>query len=105
MPQDKSFLFDEKNRQTSLIAKVLSHPARLEIIDLLEERDFLIHKELDESIPLSTGSISQHLEKLLNVNIITKDEFSSVVGYRIDVAGWISAKKCIQEYFSRIKIC
>ena len=104
MPQDKSFLFEKKIQQAALYAKALSHPARLDIIELLETNQFLIHKELDDNIPLSTGSISQHLEKLLNAKIIMKDEFSSIVGYRLDIDGWLIAKESIQGFLSGIKI-
>ncbi len=103
MPQDKSFLFTKKNQLTSSVAKALSHPARLNIIQLLEGTNFLIHKEIEENIPLSAGTISQHLDTLIKIKIVTKDEFYGAVGYRLDKEGWLIAKQCIRDFFTKIK--
>lgn len=102
MPQNKSFLFENRDQETSKYAQALCHPARLQIIELLQQYDFLMHKELDDMLPLSASSISQHIRYLNNVKIIIKDEFAGVVGYRLNHIGWRTAKLNIVNYFSRV---
>lgn len=102
MPQNKSFLFPPTEQKISQYAKALAHPARLEIIDLLKRFDFLMHKEIIEFIPLSANSVSQHLKTLCHAQILIKDTFAGVVGYRINDVGWQSAKNSLRTYFSNV---
>lgn len=102
MPQNKRFLFSFSNQETSRYAQALCHPARLQIIELLQQHEFLIHKELTEKLPLASSTISQHLQFLAHARIVIRDEFAGVVGYRLNRIGWQDAKHCIAAYFSRV---
>jgi predicted transcriptional regulator len=102
MPQNKSFLFARHDQEISTYAQALCHPARLKIIELLKEQDFLSHQEFHEKLPLSTGSISQHLAYLYHLKIINKDELAGVVGYRLNWIGWQNVKSSINTYFARV---
>mgnify|MGYP006144887729 CR=1 FL=1 len=64
--------FSEKYNDTVVLAKVLSHPARLLILDLLCEKDECVC-DLVKKIPLSQSTISQHLKELKNAKILLSE--------------------------------
>jgi len=102
MPQNKRFLFNNNFQQTAAYAQALCHPARLSIIEELKKYDFLTHKDICQLLPLSTGSISQHLSCLLSTKIVIQDELADTVGYRLNHIGWQTAKSTIGSYFSLV---
>lgn len=51
-------------------AKVLSHPARLEIIQILADKKSCICGEIVEVMPLSQSTVSQHLKELKRIGLI-----------------------------------
>lgn len=53
------------------IARALSHPARLAILQTLAEKQMCICGEIVEVLPLAQATVSQHLKELKNAGIIT----------------------------------
>ena len=68
--------------ETSEILKALSHPARLEIIDRLEENGCNVSK-IQKNIGLPQSTISQHLKILKNAGIIKSRREGTKVCYEI----------------------
>ncbi len=54
------------------VAKALSHPLRLQIIDILSEQDDSCVQDLTEKLPASQSSISKHLKILKQAGIIRR---------------------------------
>ena len=102
MPQNKRMLFSSRQQQVATKAQAMCHPARLEILELLRKHDFMLCGDLVELLPLQQGTISHHLEVLLEAQIIIRDEFVGAVGYRINHIGWQAAKRCIEHFFAQI---
>ncbi|MCB0479144.1 MAG: winged helix-turn-helix transcriptional regulator [Crocinitomicaceae bacterium] len=50
--------------------KALSHPARIEILKVLAEKQMCICGEIVEVLPLSQSTVSQHLKELKNIGLI-----------------------------------
>ena len=57
----------------ALTLKALSHPARLEILQILAQRGACICGEIVDGMPLSQATVSQHLKTLKNAGLITGD--------------------------------
>ena len=54
------------------IAKALSHPLRLQIVDILSEREDSCVQDLTEILPASQSSISKHLKILKQAGIVSR---------------------------------
>lgn len=70
MAQNKKNQFDQQDIDIALIAKALSHPARIAIIRALARRNTCICGEIVQMLPLSQSTVSQHLKELKDVGII-----------------------------------
>ncbi|TAF64394.1 MAG: ArsR family transcriptional regulator [Cytophagales bacterium] len=89
--------FAEREQALAQFAKLLSHPARLAIIQLLAERQECIVGDIAQEFPfLSRTTVSQHLQELKNAQII-KGEIEGVkICYCLN-EGVLST---MEEYFS-----
>ncbi|TYP93659.1 transcriptional regulator, ArsR family [Fodinibius salinus] len=66
----KAQLFNKKQKRTAELAKVLGHPARIAILELLAERATCICGDITNELPLAQSTISQHLKALKKSGII-----------------------------------
>lgn len=62
--------FSEDLQQLAALMKVLSHPARLAILQLLAEKKECICGELVHNLPLAQSTVSQHLHELKQAGLI-----------------------------------
>jgi ArsR family transcriptional regulator len=70
MAQRKIDEFKDSEVKLAEIAKALSHPARIKILQILSERNACICGEIVEILPLSQATVSQHLKELKKVGLI-----------------------------------
>ncbi len=70
MTYSKAEQFNENLQETAQIAKLLSHPARLAIIEFLSNQESCMSGNISDEIPLSRTTVSQHLQELKNAKII-----------------------------------
>jgi ArsR family transcriptional regulator, arsenate/arsenite/antimonite-responsive transcriptional repressor len=66
----KTELFTGELRQLAKFTKVLSHPARLAILQYLAETKSCISGDISDYIPLSRSTVSQHLKELKEFGLI-----------------------------------
>ena len=71
MAINKKSSFGEEVVRLADFAKALSHPARLEILKTLAERNSCICGEIVEVMPLSQSTVSQHLKELKRAGLVT----------------------------------
>lgn len=67
---NKAEKFDDSLQELARFAKVLSHPARLEILKYLAETKTCISGDISDYLPLSRTTVSQHLKELRDIGII-----------------------------------
>jgi len=70
MTSKKANLFDDDLQQLAKIARVMSHPARLAILRYLAKNKTCISGDINNEIPLSRTTVSQHLQELKKVGLI-----------------------------------
>ena len=68
--QNKSALFSETEVELAMIAKALSHPARIRILTLLADCDRCITGTLVNDLPLAQATVSQHLKILRDSGLV-----------------------------------
>lgn len=64
------------------MCKVFSHPKRLELIDILREKEMNVG-ELSQKLGLPIGNLSQHLAMMRERRILVSRKEGNVVYYRI----------------------
>lgn len=101
MALKKDFKFSENYRFIADVSFVLSHPARLVIIDLLRERGICSFREFQNRLPLSQPTISQHLQILRRLQFIKHVELpNNTVGYTLERKSITSGFRCLMDYTS-----
>lgn len=66
----KNHKFDAESQEIALIAKALSHPARIAILLFLAKSKSCISGDISNQIPLSRTTVSQHLQELKKAGLI-----------------------------------
>jgi len=66
----KDELFDNDLQQLAIMAKAISHPARLAILKYLAEAKTCISGDISDFLPLSRSTVSQHLKELRDCGLI-----------------------------------
>jgi DNA-binding transcriptional ArsR family regulator len=70
MAVNKKTEFDEKIQDLALLAKAISHPARIAILQTIAKKKECICGEIVEVLPLAQSTVSQHLKELKEVGLI-----------------------------------
>jgi DNA-binding transcriptional ArsR family regulator len=84
MAFSKASLFSEVDYRTADFAKAISHPARIEIMRLLAQNKWMICSEIVDQLPLTQPTVSQHLKKLRELNIVFADPKHITTRYQIN---------------------
>ncbi|OWY21716.1 ArsR family transcriptional regulator [Sphingobacteriales bacterium UPWRP_1] len=71
MAVNKKNEFPDAEAEAAGFAKLLSHPARIAILQALAARQTCICGELVEVLPLSQSTVSQHLKELREGGLIS----------------------------------
>lgn len=77
MPTTKAQLFEERHVRAAQLAKAISHPARIAILEILAKRNTCICGDITDELPLAQSTVSQHLKALKEAGII-KGEIDGV---------------------------
>jgi DNA-binding transcriptional ArsR family regulator len=70
MAINKSDFFTQKEQDLALLAKALSHPARIAILKVLAQKNECICGDIVLEIPLAQSTVSQHLKELKEAGLI-----------------------------------
>ncbi|HBH22749.1 MAG TPA: transcriptional regulator [Cytophagales bacterium] len=95
----KAELFTTAQNEVAQIAKVLAHPARVAIIELLLNSNKCITGDIVEEIGLAQATISQHLRELKSVGIIQGTIEGTSVKYCINAERWHEIQKLFHNFF------
>jgi ArsR family transcriptional regulator len=94
--------FAEESVFLAEVARALSHPARIEILSILAQRNSCICGDLVEVLPLSQATVSQHLKVLKEVGLIQGEIDGPRVCYCIEPATVKKAAGLLGAYLGRI---
>lgn len=105
MAASKSDLFTKQEAELATIAKTLSHPARIKILNILNQKGVCITGELVELMPLAQATVSQHLKELKDAGLIKGEVEGPKMCYCINPKEMIKAKEAFIKLFSKINCC
>ncbi len=99
MGTSKLELFTKEQNEIAAIAKALSHPARIAIIQSLLKKNSCVCGDLVEETGLAQSTTSQHLKELKNAGIIQGSVDGVNVCYCIDVKTWTKYSNLFAKFF------
>jgi ArsR family transcriptional regulator len=71
MANNKKEIFGSQSLKLADFAKAIAHPARIEILRILAEKNSCICGEIVLEIPLAQSTVSQHLKELKSAGLIS----------------------------------
>ena len=86
----------KRNEARAKILKALAHPARIFIVDKLNEKPFCVC-ELTDMLELDTSTVSKHLSVLRNAGVIESDKQGTTVYYSLKFNCIMKFIGCIEE--------
>lgn len=95
-------LFNIEQNELAQIARVLSHPARIAIIQHMVEKKSCINNDLVNELGLSQPTISQHLRELKMAGIIKGNIEGNSVQYCVDTKRWFQIQDSFNELFNSV---
>lgn len=101
MTYAKTQLFDVQQQEIAQIAKALSHPARIAIIQFLAKKQVCISGDISNELPLSRTTVSQHLQELKELGIIQGEVSGQNVCYCLDHSVLDRIKNLFQSFFEQ----
>ena len=98
----KTQAFDKKLQRLAEFSKVISHPARLAILQYLAETKTCISGDISDYIPLSRSTVSQHLKELKEMGLIHGEIDGLKINYCLCNSSLANYKNEFDEFFNKI---
>lgn len=95
--------FTPEQEKLARIAKALSHPVRVAILQMLAKEKCCYHGDMSEVIPVAKSTLSQHLKELREAGLIQGTITLPTVKYCINRENWKIAKSLFSDFFMEIK--
>jgi ArsR family transcriptional regulator, arsenate/arsenite/antimonite-responsive transcriptional repressor len=105
MAQSKTEEFNKTDIELAEIAKALSHPARINILKILNDLNSCMVGSIVELLPLSQSTVSQHLKELKRVGLIIGEIEGPKVCYCVNSKVLKKAKEEFNKLFSQVCKC
>jgi ArsR family transcriptional regulator len=89
-------MYQEIFKLHSSLLKAISHPKRLEIIQLLREQELCVN-EILEMLGLPQANLSQHLKVLRNAGVVNTRKEGKQIYYKLAHKNFIKASDLLRE--------
>lgn len=100
---NKSDKFDANLQELARFAKVISHPARLAILQFIAQSKSCISGDISDFLPLSRTTVSQHLKELRDLGLIHGDVDGLKINYCICCSSLGEYLESFNRFFEPIK--
>ena len=98
----KTEVFTNELQELAKFTRVLSHPARLAILQYLAETKTCISGDISDYLPLSRSTVSQHLKELKEFGLIKGEIDGLKINYCLCGAKISEYKQMIDLFFSEM---
>jgi len=93
----------KEEEQLARYAKAMGHPTRIAILKFLTSQNECFFGCINEVLPISKATVSQHLKQLKEAGLIQGEVLPPKVKYCINPANWEQAKELFNELLSGYK--
>ena len=105
MAVSKTEEFNKTDVELAEIAKALSHPARINILKILNDLNSCMVGRIVDLLPLSQSTVSQHLKELKRVGLIRGEIDGPKICYCTHPKVLDKAKREFNKLFSQVCKC
>jgi len=99
MGVSKKHIHSQKVNELADLAKVISHPARISILNYIGDCDGCLCKDISKQIQLSQPTTSQHLQIIKKFGLLKSRFEGKSQYYTIDRKNLAKLKNLFQEFF------
>ncbi|MFI3332198.1 MAG: winged helix-turn-helix domain-containing protein [Rikenellaceae bacterium] len=92
--------YTDSDEEIARFAKALGHPARIAILKFLASEPSCYFGELNDIVPLTKATVSQHLAELKDAGLIKGQFEPPKVRYCINPESWERAKILLETMFN-----
>lgn len=103
MTYAKTEVFSEDLQELATFAKLLSHPARLSILQYLAECKACISGDIAQELPLSRSTVSQHLQELKKGGLIQGEIEGNKICYCLNPQKTRLLRSLFNDFFRKIE--
>lgn len=87
----------EEQKMAARIAKAMSHPVRIYILQLLSKQSCCYSGDLSEVLPIAKSTLSQHLKELKEAGLIQGEIEQPRIKYCLNRENWEIAQKILKK--------
>lgn len=91
----------EKQKRLARIAKAISHPVRVYVLDFLSSQACCYSGDLSDILPIAKSTLSQHLKELKEAGLIQGELETPKVKYCLNKENWDLAKRLFSEFLNK----
>lgn len=99
MSSKSNQIITDQQHEIALIAKAMSHPVRIFVLELLSKQSCCYSGDLSEILPIAKSTLSQHLKELKKANLIQGEIEPPKVKYCLNRETWAMAGKIFSGFF------
>lgn len=99
MGVSKRHLHSEQVNRLADLAKILSHPARISILNYIGDCDGCLCKDISETIQLAQPTTSQHLQVIKKAGLLKSRFEGNAQYYTIDKEKLTDLKELFTDFF------
>ena len=103
MGSTKSELFTQEQNKLAQLFKVLSHPARIAILEYISNQNSCICNDLVDELGLAQATISQHLKELKSIALIKGTIEGKSLCYCLNIKQWNFLQEQLNDFFNTTK--
>ena len=100
----KTKLFHEDLQRKARLFKVLSHPARLQILLYLARSRNCLSGDISEMFPIKRTTVNQHIKELREAGLIEEQLRESKNVYCLNIPEIAKAAETIEEFLGEITL-
>jgi ArsR family transcriptional regulator, arsenate/arsenite/antimonite-responsive transcriptional repressor len=101
MMQTKKELISEEQKKVAKYARVLSHPVRVYIVDLLRQQTCCFSGDLAQELPIAKSTLSQHLKELKRAGLIQGEIMPPRIKYCLNREVWEEVQFLLKKFCNR----
>ncbi|HCX99004.1 MAG TPA: transcriptional regulator [Bacteroidales bacterium] len=91
--------YTETQIKLARYAKALSHPARIQILEILSNQSCCYSGDIANDLPIARSTLSQHLNELKEAGLIQGEFKPPKIKYCLKKENWEEVKQMMGEFF------
>ncbi len=95
---ENKLLITESQKKLAMYARVLGHPVRVYIIDLLKKQTCCYSGDLAQVLPIAKSTLSQHLKELKKAGLIQGEIRPPKIKYCLNRETWEEARTLMEGF-------